>query len=73
MRISKGQADVGGGVSVERLRAAEGHVDQRGSNRMHDADASSLPHTAEEARSFVTVYVRGVHSFPCIMLLLEAT
>ena len=33
-------------MSGKRVRVAEGHVTQRGSNRIHDADAFLLPHTA---------------------------
>ena len=50
MRTSKGQTDICGGVSVKRVRLAEGHVDQRGRNRIHDTYQSSQPHTAREAR-----------------------
>ena len=41
---------MGGGVSGKRVRVAEGHVDQRGRNRIHDADAFLLPHTAGGGR-----------------------
>ena len=41
---------MGGGVSGKRVRVAEGHVDQRGHHRIHDTDASSLPHTAGGGR-----------------------